>query len=55
MVNQGNYALIILFYYYIILNEGSWWNMKNVHEIEIKVEGKEWEKALDKAFDKKKN
>ncbi len=29
--------------------------MKNVHEIEIKVEGKEWEKALDKAFDKKKN
>ena len=29
--------------------------MKNVHEIEIKVEGKEWEKALDKAFDKKKD
>ena len=29
--------------------------MKNVHEIEIKVEGKEWEKALDKAFNKKKN
>ena len=29
--------------------------MKNVHEIEIKVEGKEWESALDKAFNKKKN
>lgn len=26
---------------------------KNVHEIEIKVEGKEWESALDKAFKKK--
>ena len=26
--------------------------MKNVHEIEIKVEGKEWEDALDKAFEK---
>ena len=29
--------------------------MKNVHEIEIKVEGKDWEKVLDKAFNKKKN
>ena len=29
--------------------------MKNEHEIEIKIEGKEWEKALDKAFNKKKN
>ena len=29
--------------------------MKNVHEIEIKVEGKEWESALNKAFNKKKN
>ena len=24
--------------------------MKNIHEIEIKLEGKEWETALDKAF-----
>ncbi|MCR5224057.1 MAG: trigger factor [Bacilli bacterium] len=29
--------------------------MNNVHEIEVKIEGKEWETALDKAFDKKKN
>ena len=29
--------------------------MKNVHEIEIKIEGKEWETALNKAFNKKKN
>ena len=29
--------------------------MKNVHEIEIKIEGKEWEAALNKAFNKKKN
>ena len=29
--------------------------MKNVHEIEIKIEGKEWEEALNKAFNKKKN
>ena len=28
--------------------------MKNVKEIEIKVEGKEWEDALDKAFNKQK-
>lgn len=27
--------------------------MKNVHEIEIKVEGKDWETCLDKAFKKK--
>ena len=26
---------------------------KNVHEITIKVEGKDWEKALDKAYKKK--
>lgn len=26
--------------------------MKNVHEIEIIVEGKEWEQAIDKSFDK---
>jgi trigger factor len=29
--------------------------MSNVHEIEIKIEGKEWETTLDKAFEKKKN
>ena len=28
--------------------------MSNIHEITIKIEGKEWEKALDKAFEKKK-
>ena len=28
--------------------------MKNVKEIKIEVKGKEWEKALDKAFTKKK-
>ncbi len=27
--------------------------MKNVHEIEIKIEGKEWENCLDKSFKKK--
>lgn len=27
--------------------------MKNVHEIEIKIEGKEWETCLDKSFKKK--
>jgi hypothetical protein len=27
---------------------------KNVHEITIKIEGKEWETILDKAFKKKK-
>lgn len=27
--------------------------MKNVHEIEIKIEGKEWEECLDKSFKKK--
>lgn len=27
--------------------------MKNVHEIEIKIEGKEWESCLDKSFKKK--
>jgi trigger factor len=27
--------------------------MKNVHEIEIKIEGKEWENCLDKAFKKR--
>ena len=26
---------------------------KNVHEIEVKIEGKDWEKYLDKAFKKK--
>lgn len=26
--------------------------MKNVHEIEIKVEGKEWEDAITKSFNK---
>ena len=26
---------------------------KNVHEITIKIEGKEWEEILDKAFKKK--
>ena len=26
--------------------------MKNVHEIEIKIEGKEWTEALDKSFKK---
>ena len=26
---------------------------KNVHEITIKIEGAEWEKALDKAYKKK--
>ena len=26
---------------------------KNVHNIEIKVEGEKWENALDKAFNKK--
>ena len=29
--------------------------MKNVHEIEIKIEKDEWEKALDKSFEKAKN
>ena len=29
--------------------------MKNVHEIKITVDGKDWEKAIDKAFNKKKN
>ena len=29
--------------------------MKNVHEITITVEGQDWTKALDKAFNKKKN
>ena len=28
--------------------------MSNIHEITIKIDGKEWEKDLDKAFDKKK-
>ena len=27
---------------------------KNVHEITIKIEGEEWKKALDKAFNDKK-
>lgn len=27
--------------------------MKNVHEVEVKIEGKDWEKYLDKAFKKK--
>ena len=27
--------------------------MKNVHEIEIKIEGKEWENCLDKSFKKR--
>ena len=27
--------------------------MKNVHKVEIKVEGKEWEKCLDKSFKKR--
>jgi len=27
--------------------------MKNKHEIEIKIEGEIWEKALDKAYKKK--
>ena len=26
--------------------------MKNIHEIEVKLEGKEWQGALDKAFQK---
>ena len=26
---------------------------KNIHEINIKVEGEKWTKALDKAFEKK--
>ena len=24
--------------------------MKNIHEIEVKIEGKDWTNALDKAF-----
>ena len=26
---------------------------KNIHEVEVSINGKEWENALDKAFDKK--
>ena len=29
------------------------WKMKNVHDIEIEIKGKEWEKILDAAFQKK--
>ena len=29
------------------------WKMKNVHDIEIEIKGKEWEQILDAAFQKR--
>lgn len=41
-----------LLYTIIVLNGGYYGKNKNVKEITIKIEGKEWEDALDKAFEK---